>query len=200
MRRRGAWTQGPATRPREGPSLGRHASLPPCMWGQGWKAGDAPTLTELSARGPGGAPGASRRAGLALVSACTWLESRGPMWTPGAGAVSVESPPTTAATRVWSRRGSSGSRSPETNGLCVPGGRYDPSLTFSENVDLTEPIISRFDVLCVVRDTVDPVQVRSPGLGAVCRARGPHGGPGAAGSEGPLDGRGLHACSESRGP
>ncbi|XP_042092641.1 DNA replication licensing factor MCM2 isoform X2 [Ovis aries] len=38
------------------------------------------------------------------------------------------------------------------------GGRYDPSLTFSENVDLTEPIISRFDVLCVVRDTVDPVQ------------------------------------------
>uniref|UniRef100_A0A8C5WAP5 DNA replication licensing factor MCM2 n=1 Tax=Microcebus murinus TaxID=30608 RepID=A0A8C5WAP5_MICMU len=38
------------------------------------------------------------------------------------------------------------------------GGRYDPSLTFAENVDLTEPIISRFDVLCVVRDTVDPVQ------------------------------------------
>ncbi|KAA8593600.1 hypothetical protein FQN60_009716, partial [Etheostoma spectabile] len=38
------------------------------------------------------------------------------------------------------------------------GGRYDPSLTFSENVDLTEPIVSRFDVLCVVRDTIDPVQ------------------------------------------
>ncbi|XP_059171812.1 DNA replication licensing factor mcm2-like isoform X2 [Physella acuta] len=38
------------------------------------------------------------------------------------------------------------------------GGRYDPSLTFSENVDLTEPILSRFDVLCVVRDTVDSVQ------------------------------------------
>ena len=37
------------------------------------------------------------------------------------------------------------------------GGRYDPSLTFSENVDLTEPILSRFDVLCVVRDTVDSV-------------------------------------------
>lgn len=46
--------------------------------------------------------------------------------------------------------------------LCDAGGRYDPSLTFSENVDLTEPIISRFDVLCVVRDTVDPVQVCSP--------------------------------------
>lgn len=43
---------------------------------------------------------------------------------------------------------------------CFPsGGRYDPSLTFAENVDLTEPIVSRFDVLCVVRDTVDPVQV-----------------------------------------
>merc|ERR1712130_1059619 len=38
------------------------------------------------------------------------------------------------------------------------GGRYDPSITFSDNVDLTEPILSRFDVLCVVRDTVDPVQ------------------------------------------
>merc|ERR1711894_702890 len=35
------------------------------------------------------------------------------------------------------------------------GGRYDPSMTFSENVDLTEPILSRFDILCVVRDTVD---------------------------------------------
>ena len=39
------------------------------------------------------------------------------------------------------------------------GGRYDPSMTFADNVDLTEPILSRFDVLCVVRDTVDPVQV-----------------------------------------
>lgn len=38
------------------------------------------------------------------------------------------------------------------------GGRYDPSLTFSENVDLTEPILSRFDILCIVRDQVDPVQ------------------------------------------
>ncbi|XP_032230725.2 DNA replication licensing factor mcm2 [Nematostella vectensis] len=38
------------------------------------------------------------------------------------------------------------------------GGRYDPSLTFAENVDLTEPILSRFDILCVVRDTVDAIQ------------------------------------------
>ena len=29
----------------------------------------------------------------------------------------------------------------------------------SVQVDLTEPILSRFDVLCVVRDTVDPVEV-----------------------------------------
>jgi DNA replication licensing factor MCM2 len=35
-------------------------------------------------------------------------------------------------------------------------GRYDPAVSFMENVDLTEPILSRFDVLCVVRDTVDP--------------------------------------------
>ncbi|KAI0561571.1 DNA helicase [Gracilaria domingensis] len=34
-------------------------------------------------------------------------------------------------------------------------GRYDPSISFYDNVDLTEPILSRFDVLCVVRDTVD---------------------------------------------
>ena len=27
----------------------------------------------------------------------------------------------------------------------------------SVQVDLTEPILSRFDILCVVRDTVDPV-------------------------------------------
>jgi DNA replication licensing factor MCM2 len=35
-------------------------------------------------------------------------------------------------------------------------GRYDASKSFFDNVDLTEPILSRFDVLCVVRDTVDP--------------------------------------------
>lgn len=37
-------------------------------------------------------------------------------------------------------------------------GRYDPSLSLFDNVDLTEPILSRFDVLCVVRDTVDSTQ------------------------------------------
>lgn len=37
-------------------------------------------------------------------------------------------------------------------------GRYDPSISFFDNVDLTEPILSRFDVLCVVRDTVDATQ------------------------------------------
>lgn len=37
-------------------------------------------------------------------------------------------------------------------------GRYDPSLSFFDNVDLTEPILSRFDVLCVVRDVVDATQ------------------------------------------
>uniref|UniRef100_A0AC35FGW3 DNA replication licensing factor MCM2 n=1 Tax=Panagrolaimus sp. PS1159 TaxID=55785 RepID=A0AC35FGW3_9BILA len=38
------------------------------------------------------------------------------------------------------------------------GGRYDSSRTFAENVDLTEPILSRFDILCVIRDQVDPVE------------------------------------------
>ncbi len=37
------------------------------------------------------------------------------------------------------------------------GGRYDPSKTFAENVQLTDPILTRFDVLCVLRDEVDPV-------------------------------------------
>lgn len=38
------------------------------------------------------------------------------------------------------------------------GGRYDSSMTFSENVNLSEPILSRFDILCVVKDEVDPMQ------------------------------------------
>jgi DNA replication licensing factor MCM2 len=36
------------------------------------------------------------------------------------------------------------------------GGRYNATIPFSQNVQLTEPILSRFDVLCVVKDTVDP--------------------------------------------
>ena len=37
------------------------------------------------------------------------------------------------------------------------GGRYDSSKTFSDNVELTDPILSRFDILLVVKDVVDPV-------------------------------------------
>ena len=37
------------------------------------------------------------------------------------------------------------------------GGRYDSSRTFSDNVELTDPILSRFDILCVVKDIIDPV-------------------------------------------
>ncbi|EPS43309.1 hypothetical protein H072_2725 [Dactylellina haptotyla CBS 200.50] len=36
------------------------------------------------------------------------------------------------------------------------GGRYNSTIPFAQNVELTEPILSRFDVLCVVRDTVNP--------------------------------------------
>lgn len=36
------------------------------------------------------------------------------------------------------------------------GGRYDSTKTFSDNVELTDPILSRFDVLCVIRDLIDP--------------------------------------------
>ncbi|EFJ31227.1 hypothetical protein SELMODRAFT_88537 [Selaginella moellendorffii] len=37
------------------------------------------------------------------------------------------------------------------------GGRYDSGKTFALNVELTDPILSRFDILLVVKDTVDPV-------------------------------------------
>ncbi|KAL8273445.1 hypothetical protein Esti_002632 [Eimeria stiedai] len=34
-------------------------------------------------------------------------------------------------------------------------GRYIPSYTFKENVDLSDPILSRFDLICVLRDVPD---------------------------------------------
>jgi len=33
-------------------------------------------------------------------------------------------------------------------------GRYDSQLSFADNVDLTDPILSRFDILCVLKDEV----------------------------------------------
>ncbi|KYK57326.1 DNA replication licensing factor mcm2 [Drechmeria coniospora] len=38
------------------------------------------------------------------------------------------------------------------------GGRYNSTIPFSANVQLTEPILSRFDILCVVRDMVEPAE------------------------------------------
>jgi DNA replication licensing factor MCM2 len=35
------------------------------------------------------------------------------------------------------------------------GGRYDSQLTFGENVDLSETILSRFDCICVLKDEID---------------------------------------------
>lgn len=63
-------------------------------------------------------------------------------------------------------------------------GRYIPSYTFKENVDLSDPILSRFDLIAVLRDVVS--QERNEGhpgsqreremegealsvLGAICR-------------------------------
>jgi DNA replication licensing factor MCM2 len=37
------------------------------------------------------------------------------------------------------------------------GGRYDQSYTLAENVELTDPILQRFDILCVLQDIVDPI-------------------------------------------
>jgi len=36
-------------------------------------------------------------------------------------------------------------------------GRYDSSLSFAQNIELGDPILSRFDVLCVLKDRVDRV-------------------------------------------
>ncbi len=35
------------------------------------------------------------------------------------------------------------------------GGVYKPQFNFNDNVDLTDPILSRFDLLTVIRDEVD---------------------------------------------
>lgn len=37
------------------------------------------------------------------------------------------------------------------------GGRYDSSNTLADNIELTDPILQRFDILCVLQDMVDPV-------------------------------------------
>jgi DNA replication licensing factor MCM2 len=37
------------------------------------------------------------------------------------------------------------------------GGRYDSSNNLADNVELTDPILQRFDILCVLQDIVDPV-------------------------------------------
>jgi DNA replication licensing factor MCM2 len=37
-------------------------------------------------------------------------------------------------------------------------GNYDSTKTFHQNVQLSDPILSRFDILCVVRDMVDPIE------------------------------------------
>lgn len=39
-------------------------------------------------------------------------------------------------------------------------GRYNPALSFSQNVNLTDPIVSRFDLLCVVKDVIDAAEDR----------------------------------------
>ncbi|KAJ5965760.1 Nucleic acid-binding OB-fold, partial [Penicillium waksmanii] len=38
------------------------------------------------------------------------------------------------------------------------GGRYNSTKPLAQNVDLTEPILSRFDIMCVVRDLVEPTE------------------------------------------
>lgn len=37
-------------------------------------------------------------------------------------------------------------------------GKYNPALSFGQNINLSEPIVSRFDLLCVVKDTIDKAE------------------------------------------
>ncbi|OSX68679.1 hypothetical protein BU14_2398s0001, partial [Porphyra umbilicalis] len=53
-------------------------------------------------------------------------------------------------------------------------GRYDASVSFADNVDLTEPILSRFDVLCVVRDVVDAAADEALAKAAAAAAAAAH--------------------------
>lgn len=37
-------------------------------------------------------------------------------------------------------------------------GRYNPALSFAQNINLSDPLISRFDLLCVVKDVIDKTE------------------------------------------
>lgn len=37
-------------------------------------------------------------------------------------------------------------------------GKYNPALSFAQNINLSDPIVSRFDLLCVVKDTIDKTE------------------------------------------
>lgn len=47
-------------------------------------------------------------------------------------------------------------------------GRYDQQRTFSQNVNLSDPILSRFDLMCVLRDEADPLQDEMLASHVVC--------------------------------
>merc|ERR1711920_11296 len=53
-------------------------------------------------------------------------------------------------------------------------GRYDPQRTFAQNVNLSDPILSRFDMLCVLRDESDAVQDARLADHVVCSHRRSH--------------------------
>merc|ERR1719408_731106 len=47
-------------------------------------------------------------------------------------------------------------------------GRYNPTQTFAKNVNLSDPILSRFDVLCVLRDEADDMKDMALAEHVVC--------------------------------
>lgn len=78
-------------------------------------------------------------------------------------------------------------------------GRYDPSLSFEINVDLSPPILSRFDLLFVVRDEVDP-DADTQLAQFVCASHAaahPHAVPGGGGGDGSVPGTLLPTVASS---
>jgi DNA replication licensing factor MCM2 len=51
------------------------------------------------------------------------------------------------------------------------GGQYDSSATFADNVELTDPILQRFDILCVLQDVVDPLSDEKLANHVICSHR-----------------------------
>lgn len=156
---------------------GRRASLPRCVWGQGWKAGDAPVSRGATRSGAGRSTWCvpSGRAGAGLQPARGWRAWTrvGLAW----GGRSVRLLPSHHCGRAGQEE-SSGSRSPETNRLCVPGALRPLTHLLGERGPHPSPSSPAL-TSCVWSGTRwTPCRCAARGLGLCAELGGPHVGPG----------------------